>query len=32
MIGLLAGTLAGTFGVGAGLALVPILLSFNVNP
>ncbi|KAL4466079.1 hypothetical protein ABPG74_004316 [Tetrahymena malaccensis] len=30
--GLAAGMLAGTFGVGAGLALVPILLASGVNP
>ncbi|KAL4485787.1 hypothetical protein ABPG72_012327 [Tetrahymena utriculariae] len=32
MAGLSAGILAGTFGVGAGLALVPILLASRVNP
>lgn len=31
MIGLLSGILAGTFGVGAGLAVVPILLAEGLN-
>lgn len=31
-IGLTAGCLAGTFGVGAGLALVPILLAAGIHP